>query len=257
MKRSLLDRKVFLSLALGPAIIALGVNAYSQKNNDSTAETNALKGAFMEPVAQNIRGWTIYVDPLLLPGGAENKNGAKALSMLENHLERIEILVPAAPLAELKKIGIQIEHAHPELDNMQYHPGKEWLIGKKYDPRLVKRVHLPVAASLYSRSQMLKHPAVILHELCHAYHDQVLSFEHPGIIDAYDNAIKAGFLEEVMTHNGRITKAYAATNHKEYFAEITEAFLYRNDFYPFVNGELKKTDPVGYALLEEIWGKTE
>jgi dipeptidyl-peptidase-4 len=40
----------------------------------------------------------------------------------------------------------------------------------------------------------------------------------------------------------------------EYFAEGTEAYFDRNDFYPFVRAELKKHDPVLHDLLEEIWG---
>ena len=51
---------------------------------------------------------------------------------------------------------------------MQYHPSRRWLMGKGYDPRLAKKYHIPRAASLYARGQMLKHPAVVLHELAHA-----------------------------------------------------------------------------------------
>ncbi len=36
--------------------------------------------------------------------------------------------------------------------------------------------------------------------------------------------------------------------------EGTEAYFYRNDFYPFVRAELKEHDPVLHDLLEEIWG---
>jgi len=50
-------------------------------------------------------------------------------------------------------------------------------------------------------------------------------------------------------------KHYGASNHKEYFAEATEAYLYRNDFYPFVYGELKEHDPAGFAVMEKTWGK--
>ena len=53
---------------------------------------------------------------------------------------------------------------------------------------------------------------------------------------------------------GRRVRHYALTNHKEYFAEATEAYLYRNDFYPFVRAELQQVDPGGHALLESIWG---
>jgi dipeptidyl-peptidase-4 len=100
---------------------------------------------------------------------------------------------------------------------------------------------------------MLKQPAVILHELAHAYHDQVLGFEHPGILEAYQAARKRGDYEKVLHVNGGETKHYALTDHKEYFAEATEAFLYRNDFYPFVAAELKAHDPQAHELLEVIW----
>jgi len=43
-------------------------------------------------------------------------------------------------------------------------------------------------------------------------------------------------------------------NHKEYFAEGTEAYFYRNDFFPFVRAELALHDPSLHELLETIWG---
>ncbi len=101
---------------------------------------------------------------------------------------------------------------------------------------------------------MLKHPAVILHELAHSYHDQILGFDEPRIKAAYDKAMKAGLYDKVLLYDGKLVRAYAATNEKEYFAEGTEAYFYRNDFYPFVNAELKQHDPVLYDLLVEIWG---
>jgi len=58
----------------------------------------------------------------------------------------------------------------------------------------------------------------------------------------------------VLLYTGRKVRAYAANNDKEYFAEGTEAYFYRNDFYPFVRAELKEHDPVLHDLLEEIWG---
>jgi len=44
------------------------------------------------------------------------------------------------------------------------------------------------------------------------------------------------------------------SNHKEYFAESTEAYLGVNDFYPFVRAELNRHDPRMYQLLRKIWG---
>ena len=38
------------------------------------------------------------------------------------------------------------------------------------------------------------------------------------------------------------------------FAETTEAFFSRNDFFPFTRAELKQHDPEMFALLEKLWG---
>ncbi|MEE3219803.1 MAG: zinc-dependent peptidase, partial [Planctomycetota bacterium] len=59
--------------------------------------------------------------------------------------------------------------------------------------------------------------------------------------------------EKVLLYNGRKVRHYALTNHKEYFAECSEAYFGTNDFYPFVRAELKEHDPHVYALLDEIW----
>jgi len=229
------------------ATLAVSLIAYAEKAKQE-------KVGWIEPVERNIEGWTVSIDPLLL-SGEHKEEGDLALKMLENHLERIAILVPEKQLADLRKVGIQIEHQHPELGNMQYHPGEGWLVNNGYDPSLVKKVHIPQAKELFSRQQMLKHPAVILHELAHAYHDQFLSFDNPEILDAYDSAMEEGNYKKVMLFDGRQVVHYATTNHKEYFAEATEAFLYRNDFYPFVAGELKEHDPKAFALMKKIWGE--
>jgi hypothetical protein len=210
------------------------------------------KIGWIEPVKQEIQGWTVHVDPQLLSGDHENE-GRRALSMLDNHLERIAILVPEKQLADLRRMEIWIEREHPELNSMQYHPGADWLIERGYDPRLAKKVHITRASELLSRDEMLKHPAVILHELAHAYHDQVLGFDEPGILAAFNEAMKAGTYEKVLLFNGEIVKHYATTDHKEYFAEATEAYFYRNDFYPFVRAELLKHDPAGHAEMVRVW----
>jgi len=221
---------------------------------EKTEKSDQKRIGWIEPVKKEIEGWTVHVDPALLEGGKQAEDGSKALKMLANHLQRIAILLPAEPLEKMKKMEIWIEHQHPELSAMQYHPGADWLEGRGYDPRLAKKVHITKASDLFSRGQLLKHPAVILHELAHAYHDQILGFEDESVIGAYDHAMKKGILEKVKLFNGQIVTHYAATNHKEYFAEATEAYLYRNDFYPFVAAELREHDPEGFKVMYDVWG---
>ena len=93
-----------------------------------------------------------------------------------------------------------------------------------------------------------------MHELAHAYHDQVLGFNQAEIIAAFEQAKKTQIYESVLAHDHRKVKHYALTNHKEYFAESTESYLGVNDFYPFVRAELKEHDPRMFALQEKIWG---
>jgi len=206
-----------------------------------------------DPVMRDIEGWKVHVEPALIDG-EHREEGAQALTMLANHLQRIKILLPAGPLTKVQTIEIWIEHDHPKLKAMQYHPSKGWLVANGHDPRLTRKVHITQARELLSRSQMLKHPAVVLHELAHGYHDQVLSFEHADILAAYRQARDAGSYTNVLLYTGRRVKHYGLTDHKEYFAEGTEAFLYRNDFYPFVRAELKEHDPALHEVLVKIWG---
>jgi len=206
-----------------------------------------------DPVVRQIEGWTVSVDPSLLEG-EHSEMGGQSLKMLANHLQRIAILVPKEQLARMQKLEIWIEHHHPTLGAMQYHPSVGWLKSHGHDPRLAKKVHITRAESLLSRHQMIKHPAVVLHELAHAYHDQYLGFDEPRIVEAYEKAKAAGTYENVLLYTGQRVRHYAMTDQKEYFAEGTEAYFYRNDFYPFVRAELKEYDPVLHDLLSDIWG---
>lgn len=209
-----------------------------------------------DPIVREIEGWKVHIDPRMV-AGEHSAEGTRALTMLASHFQRIAIMIPQDRLKQLQTIEVWIEHDHPDI-NVEpgpYHPGAGWLAERGFDPRLAKKVHITRAASLLDRRQLAKHPSVILHELSHAFHDQILGgYEEPRILAAYQKAMKAGIYDEVLDHTGRKVRAYAASTPMEYFAEGTEAYFDRNDFYPFVRAELKEHDPVLHDLLEEIWG---
>ena len=234
-------------------LLVLGACRLSVAEEPADDRPEKATGVRFDPIRRDIEGWTVHVDPALIEG-EHARRGARALTMLANHLQRLVILLPDDRLDRMRRLPIWIEHHHPTLGSMQYHPDVGWLESHGHDPRLVKMVHIPRAAALLSRGQMVKHPAVILHELAHAYHDQVLGFDEPRLIAAFKEAEKAGTYEDVLLYTGQKVRHYALSNHKEYFAEGTEAYFYRNDFYPFVRAELKEHDPALHDLLEEIWG---
>ncbi len=232
-------------------LVVLG--AVSPSRAESPAKENPKRPMFYDPVEKTVEGWTIAADPKLF-----EKENAKiqelAFKALANHLQRVEFIVPKERLAELKKIRIWVELDNPNIKGMQYHPNKGWLMANKHDPRLVKHVHIPQAKELYNPRMWAKHPYVVLHELAHGFHDQYLSFDHAGIVKVFNHAKDEKLYEKVLLYTGRKVRHYALTNHKEYFAESTEAYFGVNDFYPFVRAELKEHDPQMHALLEKIWG---
>ncbi len=244
-----------LALVACTALIAIPPASADQTTLPSDDEKAAAEKHRFDPVTRNIEGWTVHIDPMMLEG-EHAKAGTEALEMLANHLQRIAVLMPEERLAQMRKLELWIEHDHPFL-NVEpgpYHPGAGWLTERGHDARLAKKVHVTRAASLLERHHMVKHPMVILHELVHSYHDQVLGFDEPRIKAAYERAMKEGLYDEVLLYTGRKVRAYAATNPMEYFAEGTEAYFYKNDFYPFVRAELEEHDPRLHALLVEIWG---
>ncbi len=110
--------------------------------------------------------------------------------------------------------------------------------------------------------ETLRMPCFVLHELAHAYHDRVLGFEQPDVIAAYRHAVANKSYDSVERFNGpgrhnTVERAYAMTNEKEYFAEDTEAFFGRNDFFPFTRNELEKHDPEMFAVLKRVWNMPE
>ncbi|MBI1374007.1 MAG: metallopeptidase [Phycisphaera sp.] len=216
------------------------------------ADAAAVTG-FYDPVEKQIEGWTVEVEPLLLDA-AHKDEADRAFTALANHLQRIKYILPAERVAELQRVRIRLELNDKRMGHMQYHPDVDWLEENHFDPRLVKHVHIPVAAALTDRHTWAKHPYVVLHELAHAYHDQVLGFDNPDVLAAYRAMKEKGNYESVLAHTGRKVRHYALTDEKEYFAESTEAYLGVNDFYPFVRAELKECDPKMFEVMRKVWG---
>jgi putative heme-binding domain-containing protein len=201
---------------------------------------------------RKLEGWTVRVDDRLLQ--APNVDlGQRALRFLENKLADIKAVVPEERLKKLQSVTIVLDLTHGKLRPMQYHPSAGWLKANGYPADLVKCVHIPRAADLPTKRNINEQPWVILHELAHAYHDQVLGFDEPRIKEAYEKYKKSGRGEKTLLYNGRRVRHYALTNQMEFFAEMTEAYFGVNDFFPFNRAELKEAEPAIYALLQDIW----
>ena len=196
-------------------------------------------------------GWTIHVDGRLLK--AEKELGAKALQLLDDQLRGIVRVVPAKAVEELRKVPIWLGLDEGTGAGAEYHPSKEWLVSHGYNPDKAKGVEIGEAAKFLK--EIRRQPVMVLHELAHSYHDRVLGFEQPAIKAAYEAAKASGKYEKVLFWDNRQVKHYALTDHKEYFAECTEAYFGTNDFFPFVRAELKEFDPEIARVLHDVWGE--
>ena len=202
--------------------------------------------------AKTVAGWTVRVDDRLLKA-PDDELGARALRFLEAKLDDIVVVMPADKLKKLRAVTIVLDLTHGGLGPMQYHPSAEWLKGNGYSADLAKCVHLPRAADVATKRNVREQPWVILHELAHAYHDQVLGFDEARVKEAYEKYKKSGRGEKTLLFDGRRVKHYALTDHKEFFAEMTESYFGANDFYPFNRAELKDTEPAIHDLMARIW----
>ena len=202
---------------------------------------------------RNIEGWTVRVDDRLL-APPNDELGARALRFLEHKLADIRAVVAAEPLAKLQGVTLVLDLSHGKLRSMQYHPSAGWLEANGYATNLVKCVHIPEAADLPTPRNITEQPWVVLHELAHAYHDQVLDFEEPRILKAYEDFKRSGRGDHTLLYDGSRVRHYALTDQKEFFAEMTESYFGVNDFFPFNRAELMTAEPEIYELMQAIWG---
>jgi hypothetical protein len=213
-------------------------------------------GAAPIPTAHTTRpieGWTVQVDDRLL-SGPDAELGGRALRLLGDRLAEIKTVMAADRVERLQRVCIWMDLTHGSLTSMQYHPSAGWLHGHGFTTNLARCVHIPDAARFLDPHHRQQQPWAVLHELAHAYHDQVLGFENAEGKALWQKVSAGGAFDSVLHIDGRMQKHYALTDQKEFFAEMSEAYFGLNDFYPFHRAELRRDFPEIFAMLETIWG---
>jgi len=207
----------------------------------------------MEYYKENYRGWLLYVHPAYYePHGEDNAS----LRMAKQKLDEIIFLLPKTAVDKLRKVPIWFDFGdHPRAGGACFHPSRGWLVSNKFNPDKTDCVEFGKLIGLPESTR--RQPMVMLHELAHGYHDTAFpgGYGSSQFREIYKNAMDKGLYQKVLFYSGKEVKAYGATNDKEYFAELSEAYFGLNDFYPFNRAELKEYDPEGYKFIEKAWGK--
>ena len=202
---------------------------------------------------REVEGWTVRVDERLLAAPREAL-GERSLRFLRSKLSDVKAILPEDKVRWLQRVPIVLDLNHGDLGPMEYHPSARWLAEHGYSEDLAKCVHIARAEELVTRRDIVEQPWAILHELAHAYHDQVLGFEDPAIRQAFEEFRQSGRGERTLRHDGQFARHYALTDPMEFFAEMTESYFGSNDFFPFNRAELGEAEPGIVALLRGVWG---
>jgi len=196
---------------------------------------------------EEIEGFEVYVHRDLLPDGKLHEEfGKAAIRQLTYGLAKTCQMVQADPLAKLLAVRIWLEvdstnGPHGRTSAYQYHPHIGWLKEMDFHPGKEKSVEYGRAEGLAKRNDF-KTVEVTMHELAHAYHDQVLGFDDKDVLAAHERARTEGKYPE----RDWVVRA----NHKEFFAGVTTRYFESEER----RKELLERDPIFMKKLKEYWG---
>nr|AID57610.1 putative metallopeptidase [uncultured bacterium] len=194
-----------------------------------------------------VEGWAVRVS-----NDYANHPDKKTLILneLEQQLNAINKTVPRSALSKLKKTVFWVEYQKRPGKGAVYHPSRDWLIKHDYNPDKAGGVELQFNFYLWRKQQ----PWIALHELSHAYHHKHLGHANKRVLTAFEKARRSNRYNNVEHVNGSTKTAYAMNNKKEYFAELSEAYFGHNDFEPFDRKSLRNFDPIGFRMVQAVWG---
>jgi hypothetical protein len=202
-----------------------------------------------------IEGFNLLVSKEVMAQNEKGEHERKPLEVLELELKIISQIMTPSALRVLRRLVIWVEwnEEDPQLKTAiaVYYGG--------HQAQMLKEGRHPLKANNITVLRMQKLTAehqpkrdsgrcVLLHEIAHAVHHQLLGFENGRIKTAYNQALERKLLDRTV---------YAATNDHEFFAEMTCAYLDRLHYCPHTRADLQKHDPVTYQLMESIWGKAK
>jgi hypothetical protein len=259
-----MNRKYFCPFLLTVTAVLLPTSIAYGQPNQSQAQ---FKDRY---TTYKLQGYCVHVGKDVAQLGKEKVSSA--LEVLDDRLACALAVIPKDRRMKLDIIRFWIEQ---ESSGVVFVGGQQVRAAAGYVPILHKMVgtghekeggiEIGAKCCLLDKDDVVGkiNPYWILHELAHAYHDRVLELEYRFVKDAYKSAMLKRLYDEVEMKtagsNGKIEihkgAAYARTNHLEYFAELSVAYLARNWAYPYTAEDLRKHDPEGFKLMESVWGE--
>lgn len=191
-------------------------------------------------------GWHLFVDRDL---DLRTDVTRTALATLAQTLEDTEKALPPAALAKVRITPIfLLNHSGP---GGMYHYSPDWLTTHGRTVDMARAIEISDATMFLDTVKT--QPWAVFHELAHSYLEKLTDAERADVEAIYRQAVAKGLYAKVKRVDGWEGPAYASSNAFEYFAEASEAYFGRNDFFPFTRAELETYDPAGAALMARLW----
>jgi hypothetical protein len=263
-----------LSAAVCAWLCLSAVEAAAQNKADASKEPDKKslpdkKKILSSPIPgyrhRNIEGFDVLIQDAVFENEKTTNFKRKPLEVLELELGTITRVLPPRTVNVLRHIVIWVEWDDEDDPDYGRAVAKYygvwgnramWSLNESKHPLKANNVEIISLRSLTREHQpkVKLERCVILHELSHAVHLQLFGSDNPHIKAAYRQAMDRKLYDEAEDVYGRKIKPYARVNEKEYFAELSCAYLNKLHYFPHNREDLKKHDPTGYKMMELTWG---
>lgn len=182
-----------------------------------------------------------------------------AVKRLNDTLDMLYSKLPHRTHSYLKAISFYImigpkAKLGGEKDGLRYFPDNGDNIRLVGDKRWTNAIVIYSVENFLALSDLWT-KKVVMHELAHAWHYQDWNKNYPIMKNAWLNSRNQGLYQSQKSIEGKLFEpAYATTNEKEYFAELSAMYFVGCDYFPFNRQDLASYDPKGYQLIEGLWG---
>jgi hypothetical protein len=179
--------------------------------------------------AYNIEGWEVEWHN-------NEKDRDKILSYLSDALKIICNTIPKTSCNHIKKYTIAFNE----------NPDKG-----------AAGIYLGGYVTIYQKKAFIDDTLHLLfHEMAHGFDESILQRSEIPIHIAYSDAMSKQIYgkvnwQEVNYYN--LDGNYLTSNMNEYFAELSCAYFFGLNYFPYNNETLKKVDPEGYTVIKDAW----
>jgi hypothetical protein len=213
--------------------------------------TSSVDSLTFKYMVEKVAGWDVYVEDTLWL--ERPKLTMQVLVLLQECLSDVVNSLPKDAVDQLRTVKIYVTTNDAAYYLAAFHRSPHYLRGVGLDPGMTKSIELPHPSDFVEFIH--RKPWIMMHELTHAYDDLFLTEDEQFLLTKLYRAAMDEFkYQNVATvHTRGVVEHYAASNEHEYFAEASEAYWGRNDYYPFDRDDLLSYDPAMYHFLSKVW----